>query len=40
MSRDLVSEVIRARTSGRASFAGFKEIFREITDAGALDGGS
>ncbi len=40
MSRDLVSEVSGAGTSGSASFAGFKEIFREITDAGALDGGS
>lgn len=33
-----MSEVSRACTSGSASFAGFKEIFREITDAGALDG--
>ncbi len=40
MSRDLVSEVRCACASGSASFAGFKEIFREITDAGVLDGGS
>lgn len=40
MSRGLASEVSRAGTWGSASFAGLKEIFREITDAGALDGGS
>lgn len=35
-----MSEESRACTSGSASFAGFKEIFGEITDAGALYGRS
>jgi hypothetical protein len=35
-----VSEVSRASTSGSASSAGLKEIFREITDARALNRGS